>query len=129
MKIYTSYYGKLKKIPEAIIPISISISKPKGINIPVLKKLAPSYDLLKWWKNSLQGEAEKEKYEKIYLRQISKINPDDIVNELKRISGGSDVVLLCYEKSGDFCHRNILAEWLTEHGYPAAEYMEEKWCF
>ena len=31
------------------------------------------------------------------------------------LSGGKDVALCCYEKPGDFCHRHILAKWITEN--------------
>ena len=24
----------------------------------------------------------------------------------------TDIILLCYEKSGDFCHRHIVADWI-----------------
>jgi uncharacterized protein (DUF488 family) len=30
-------------------------------------------------------------------------------------------VLLCYEKSGDFCHRHLVAEWLRRYGYEVKE--------
>jgi len=27
---------------------------------------------------------------------------------------GEDSILLCWEKSGDFCHRRLVAEWLEK---------------
>ena len=34
-----------------------------------------------------------------------------------------NMILLCYEKSGDFCHRHVLADWLEENfGYRVEEY-------
>ena len=38
------------------------------------------------------------------------------------VSGFTDGdVMLCYEKPSDFCHRHILAAWLTEHGHTVTE--------
>lgn len=31
-------------------------------------------------------------------------------------------VLLCYERAGEFCHRNIVASWLRYNGYDATEF-------
>jgi uncharacterized protein (DUF488 family) len=33
--------------------------------------------------------------------------------------------LLCFEKSEDFCHRHLLAEWMKERGIPVRE-LEDK---
>ena len=32
------------------------------------------------------------------------------------------IVLLCYEKPEDFCHRHLVREWLCRNGYHAMEY-------
>ena len=50
--IYTSYYGNLKKIDKKIEPISISQFTPKGIHIFSMEELAPSKELLNWWKKN-----------------------------------------------------------------------------
>lgn len=31
------------------------------------------------------------------------------------------IALVCYEKSGDFCHRHIVADWLNQAGYDVKE--------
>jgi len=33
---------------------------------------------------------------------------------LEQISQGRDIILCCYEKPEDFCHRKILADWLSD---------------
>ena len=37
-----------------------------------------------------------------------------VYEDLERLSNGRDCVLLCYEKSGDFCHRHLVADWLNK---------------
>jgi len=46
---------------------------------------------------------------------LSKLDPVSVVEELKTKSQGQPVVLLCYEKSGSFCHRHLVAEWLNKY--------------
>lgn len=58
--IYTSYYAKLKKLPNTIIPIGISIGRPKGINILWYPKLQPTHKILYKYKLD-KNEAEYEK--------------------------------------------------------------------
>jgi Protein of unknown function, DUF488 len=37
-------------------------------------------------------------------------------------AGYGDLVLLCFEPPGTFCHRRVLAEWISEHlGEPVEE--------
>ena len=43
------------------------------------------------------------------------LNKEEIIKQLEYISqknDNADIVLVCYEKKGDFCHRHILTEWL-----------------
>lgn len=44
-------------------------------------------------------------------------------------NGEKDVVLLCYEKTGDWCHRHILARFLNEQfdlGVTEYKFAEDK---
>ena len=38
---------------------------------------------------------------------------------------GDDVALLCFEPEGKFCHRSLVAKWLTDSGFPVVEYGHE----
>lgn len=49
-------------------------------------------------------------------------NADNLIARILRLSQGKDVALLCYEKDPLECHRSILAQWLTQHGYNTTEY-------
>jgi hypothetical protein len=43
---------------------------------------------------------------------LAKFDPIEIYD---RLTGyyTTEVTLLCYEKAGDFCHRRLVAEWLS----------------
>ena len=115
MGIYRSYFAKLKNIVEAgYYPISITRYPPKGLNIPEIKLFAPSVELLNKIKS---GEIDEGEYEKLYRNEMSKFDFNLVLETFNRISlnnDGKDLVLLCYEKSGDFCHRHIFASLMGE---------------
>jgi len=47
--------------------------------------------------------------EHIYLETVlSKLNPYNVLEQL-----GDNAVMLYYEKVGDFCHRHLIADWLS----------------
>ena len=50
--IYTSYYAKLNKIPENIVPVSIAGKAPDFYSGLEYKKLAPKYWFFKEWKQN-----------------------------------------------------------------------------
>lgn len=115
MNIYTSYFGNLKKIPEDIIPISISLYSPKYFNGQSYILVAPTKEILTDWKNGKQDDEAKGHYIRAYKFQVlRKLNAKKVFDELKTLSNGKDIVLLCYEKPNDFCHRHLLAEYLEK---------------
>lgn len=118
--LYTTYFAKLRKIPINIVPIAICGKAPQGYIGLHYKKLAPTYPILTKWKADHDNVA----YTQAYIQQIlSKLNATDVVNELYALANSQDIALVCYEKSTDFCHRHIIAEWLNEKGYKVIE-----WC-
>lgn len=117
MKIYTSYFANLRKIPDSIIPISISCKPPKGYNGLKYEVLAPSYALLSaWHKNHDESY-----YRKVFCDKLNTLNAQSIVNVLEYLSKGRDVVLVCYERPENFCHRHLVADWLCKNGYEVEE--------
>lgn len=108
-RIYTSYWGNIKKLRAAgIVPIGISVSPPKWAlaNTIHVKKLAPTYNMLK-----LQRAEYTPKFHNI----LAKLDANSIKQELLEIGEGADVAILCYEKPADFCHRHLVATWLNEN--------------
>ena len=109
--IYTSYFASRKYDPEQ--SVSIARWAPRGYQGASIPDLYPPADLLRDYKS---GAVDQKEYEQIYReRVLSRLNPDTVA---KRLDG---LVLLCYEKSGSFCHRHIVAAWLREHGYQCEE--------
>ena len=109
MRVYTSYYAKLSKIPESFYPIAISCTVPDGINIPRYVSLAPPYSILSRYKEDKDSTAYEVEYRETVLSHLEK---DKVLRQLERMSGGKDVVLMCYERSDSFCHRHIVASWI-----------------
>ena len=119
MNIFTSYFAKIGKIDDNFFPISISRYTPKWLRgkIQTYSRLAPSEDLLSRYK----VDADELRYTKEFNEYLSTLNPHKIVDDLEGISGGRDVVLLCYERSEKFCHRHLVSDWLVKNGYECYE--------
>lgn len=122
--IYTSYFVKFRNFPENVTPVSIALYSPKWYSGKTYLKLAPTKHILTSWMYSKEYDAEK--YTKDYTRDIlEKLDPFTVYSELLQLGDkfGNDICLLCYEKPGDFCHRNLVAEWLRKNGFPCQEYI------
>lgn len=111
MKIYTSYFAKSKKIPDDIVKISICGKAPQGYDGLQYKKVAPKYGFFMEWKQNHDNDFYIEHFNKEVLNCLS---AKQVYDDLERLSNGRDCVLLCYEKSSDFCHRHLVADWLSK---------------
>lgn len=111
MKLYTSYFSNEKKIPMEIKRVSISRFSPKWIKCDSYLPVAPPADLLLAYK---KGEIGEKKYTEIYNKYLDSLDSSTIIKHLKQLSGGKDIVFLCYETSGDFCHRHLFLNWLKK---------------
>jgi uncharacterized protein (DUF488 family) len=115
--IYTSYFSSKKYKKEDGISIARYTKFWDGDSYPLLY---PSANLLTWWK-SIPKEAAKEdwfteQYERAYFNEtLSKLDPHKVAKDLE------GKVLLCYEKSDDFCHRHLIANWLLSNGIKCEE--------
>ena len=113
--IYTSYYANFRKFPKDYKVVSVSQYVPSWFKEPCKHYigLAPTKELLFNYKGE---DINEEEYIKIFKEDIlSKLNVHRVYEELN----GS--ILLCYEKRGEFCHRNIISEWFRENGYESEE--------
>lgn len=113
--IYTSYFSSRRYSPEDGVSIARYCKFWRG---STFEALMPSDQLLHWWKNlSLEEQnSSQQYYEYLYYEQtLSKLNPAEIAEAL------NGKTLLCYEKTGDFCHRHIVAKWLREAGFNCEE--------
>lgn len=116
--IYTSYFAKLNKLPPNVVPISICGKAPAWYNGLQYKKLAPKYSFFSEWKKNGDNN---DYIEHFNDEVLSTLYPKTVYNELLKLSGGKDIVLICYEKPTDFCHRHLVAEWLTTNGIECEE--------
>lgn len=120
--IYTSYFAKLSKLPANITPIAICGKSPEWYKGIQYKKLAPKWSFFSVWKQTHDNDYYVEHFCKEVLYTL---NAEDVIKELYKLAEKSqdeDIVLICYEKPGDFCHRHLVANWLRNQGYPVEEY-------
>ena len=115
--VYTSYFGRVKYIKENypnLTLCSISHNKPEWLDDSILdwNILGPSKELLYNYKYNNLSE---EEYTEIYSNYINSIW-DNIKDMFK-----DNIVLLCYEGKGKFCHRHILSDILNKKGISSKE--------
>ena len=116
--IQTSYFANHRNFPKNKRLISISRFTPKWFKEDYnALELAPSSKLLKDYKDGLVDEAG---YDKRYKEEtLSKLDPKEIAKKYK------DSIFLCYESDDDFCHRQIVADWLRDNGENIEEVVNE----
>lgn len=106
--IYTTYYANLKNIPTDAVIYAISNGVPAGITIPHLWQAVPSWGDVQQYKRTGDWEQFRSRYV-----QLLEFRKPSAWSEL--INSSKDIVLVCYEKCPDRCHRSLLAKWLNEH--------------
>ena len=112
MKIYTSYYGKRIK---GIEVISISRYNPKWFEGKTIKELTPTKEIFQ-----MMLDTWKQPFENLMRSRKKEI-------EKALLNYKNDIVLLCYEKDVNHCHRGIVSRVLKEWGYDVAgEYAGKK---
>ena len=117
--IYTSYFANLRNITDDITPISIARFNPKWYTGLSYIDLAPTKSILSRYKETFDERTYVEAYRNIVLKRF---DPDQLESDLYRLAQNSRIVLLCYEKPTDFCHRHIVSAWLNKHGIRCVEY-------
>ena len=100
----TSYYSKNANNLNAV---SVAAKCPAFYKGREYKKLAPKY----WFFKKYKEDGDEESYTKSYYKEVlNKLNPREVYEEL-----GEDAVILCWEAPDKFCHRHIVAEWLSDN--------------
>ncbi len=117
--IYTGYFDKIETYKEkGFTPVSIAGRAPDWYDGIEYKKLAPKRD---WWQKWHDEKLSNAWYnEQYYKTVLNKLKAEEVFADLQKF--GNNIILLCYEKSGEFCHRNIVANWLNEHQIKTKEY-------
>jgi hypothetical protein len=76
----------------------------KKFSYRVYKDLIPPKQLVLDYKSKKISIQE---YTRIYKEQLNKLDPFKVYEDLK----GS--IILCWEKPGSFCHRRLVADWVS----------------
>ena len=123
MKILTTYFANLKKLPSNVVPIAICGKSPDSYKGLEYKKLAPKYHFFMKWKQ----DHDNDEYTRCFKEQVLDVlSPQVVIQELSHMSNGRDIALVCYEKSRDFCHRHIVSSWLMANGILSFEWQENE---
>lgn len=120
MNIYTSNFASAHRFdPSKYCLVSISRFAPKGWDGFQMFTFAPSARLLRGF---MSGALDEAGYTACYNDYLDGINVRSWFQVIAKWAEGRDIVLLCYEKAGAFCHRRLLASWVwRRYGY----YIEE----
>lgn len=118
--LYTTYFSKMKDIPEDCIKLIITRFPPKWLdisNIPntyLVKGLSPSQELLLKYKENNDWNWYVEKfYEEMEQVQDMK----RMLHKLRiTLESDKDVCLICYEKDHAKCHRSLIGQYFEEEG-------------
>lgn len=126
--LYTSYFSKGIALKENnIIEVSISKSTPSSYNGLGYNKLAPDWSIIREYKATGDWESYVKKYKELVLNRLNpRIVYNEIINMVKEVTGldNQDVALLCWEKSGTHCHRELVAEWFNNAGILCEEWYQ-----
>jgi len=96
---YTSYFAKYTGNEG----VSIALKTPSWFDGVSYPDLFPEQSFLSRYFHDKDEAAYTEAY---HERILSRLNPNQVYKDL------NDKVLLCYERSGVFCHRRIVADWI-----------------
>lgn len=104
--IYTSYFGKLKKLEDVgIIPVAVCQGIPSWYSGLDFDELKPSWTDIKEMRLCGRNSYAAQHYRK-QLSHLDKESVRDFLNSL------GDVALICWETPDKFCHKQLIAEWL-----------------
>ena len=119
MKIHTSFFGNVSKLPQNIFPIAISEYVPEDWTGLKYEKLAPKREFVEAWERNPNNDIYAEKFNE---QVLSGLTADAVVEELMSMCPeGTEPCLICYEYPGEFCHRHLVSKWLRKHGYECLE--------
>ena len=113
-EIFTSYYARTKNFyVNRWHFVQVSHTYPNWWPIEGIIKLnevVPPWYLVEGIKKGLLTE---EYYTESYKNFLSQVDREAVLEKLYGLLKDKNVVLLCYERPTDFCHRHILASWLS----------------
>lgn len=116
---YTSYFAAVRRLPDGLVPVSISLWPPRGWQGLAYQKLAPTSSILREYKETYDWK----RYCVRYCGEVLfKLNPAETMLAIQRMCGEAIPVLVCFEKDNMTCHRSLIANWFTAAGIQVAEW-------
>ena len=110
-ELFTGYFANTNKYLKAVyVPVSIAGKTPDFFKGERWVDFAPRKELFSKWKS---GEISDIEYGREYIKYLETI-PEEDIEELRNLTKTARYVMCCYEKTGDFCHRNYLALFLRK---------------
>jgi len=98
--IFTSNFKVAGHLPQAV---AISQGIPRGWQGKRYKPLAPPWNLVKMTDNA--------QFIRLYKAQVlDRLDAAQVLRDL----GGDNLILICWEAPGEFCHRRVVAAWLQK---------------
>ena len=88
--------------------IGISVGTPRGqpAGYRLYRPLNPTREML---------HMSRAQYEAIYFGMLARLDPQKVWDDLHRMAGDAEPVLLCFERpplhDGNWCHRRMVARW------------------
>ena len=110
-KIYTGYCARVRDYPSNALLVGVMRFPPEWWKSINAKSLAPSADLLRSYQSK---QIDTYIFKQKFLEELRErgLAADKVREAFELITVDRDVILCCYERPTDFCHRHILAEWL-----------------
>lgn len=115
MKLYTSFYGNLRNIPSEFFIVSASRGLTEELKMAVDSwdiDLAPTQSIFHDYKNDGDWAKYVMRFKADVLPKIDWLEKlekwEETANKLNKYL--DNIVILCYEKPEDHCHRHILSE-------------------
>lgn len=119
--VYTSYYARAKNLDASYLLISVSNTSPEWFKSPLHKLRCPVFPKWSLINEYKAGSIPYSDFVKRYLIELEDtVDVNDIRKEISYLveyTGCSNVVLLCWEKDGNSCHRMALAKHVFECAY------------
>ena len=106
--VFTGYFAHYR----GSCGVSVANSVPKGTEYEVCEELKPDWEMVKSYKDGLISWKE---FRKAYIKRLKALDVKEFYNRL------NGKVLLCWEKPGNHCHRDIIREWFNRNGYACEE--------
>lgn len=109
-----------------LVPVAICGKVPDWYGGFRYRDLAPRYAFFNEWKHGSRRGDNAWYIERFNEEVLARLDPATVLADLSAFCEDiSRIILLCYEKPSDFCHRHLVADWLRANGTDCTEYVQQ----